>query len=119
MSYEAVFKCPFLLLSSSVFHLALSADKGCDLPQLRLKFQPFPRRRMSELNAFGMQVKAIGSLPVECVADDGAVKPLRMGAVDTQLVGATCDRVEFYLNGFGRLALWKFDLAYNPVVRRC
>ena len=43
--------------------------------------------RMPELQAFGMEVHAVGGLSVEGIAQDGAVHAVRMGGVDAELVG--------------------------------
>lgn len=42
---------------------------------------------MPELQAFGMEVHAVGRLSVEGIAQDGAVHAVRMGGVHTELVG--------------------------------
>ena len=42
---------------------------------------------MTELQAFGMEIHAVGGLSVEGIAQDGAVHAVRMGGVDAELVG--------------------------------
>ena len=42
---------------------------------------------MTELQAFGMEVHAVGGLSVKGVAQNGAVHAVRMGGVDAKLVG--------------------------------
>ena len=42
---------------------------------------------MTELQAFGMEVHAVGGLSVEGIAQNGAVHAVRMGGVDAELVG--------------------------------
>ena len=42
---------------------------------------------MTELQAFGMEVHAVGCLSVEWVAQNGAVHAVRMCGVDTELMG--------------------------------
>ena len=44
---------------------------------------------MPKLQAFGMEVHTVGGLSVEGIAEDGAVHAVRMGRVDTELVGTT------------------------------
>lgn len=44
---------------------------------------------MGEFNVFGVQVEAVGSSTVERVADDGGIEAITVGAVHTQLVGAS------------------------------
>ena len=45
---------------------------------------------MSECDAFGMEVEALVGCAVEDVALDGTVEPFGVGAVDAQLMGASC-----------------------------
>ena len=49
---------------------------------------------MAELQAFGMEVQAVGGLSVEGVAHDGAVQAFGMGGVYTELVGTAGFGVE-------------------------
>ena len=52
-----------------------------------LEFYALTGLWMTELQTFGMEVHAVGSLSVERVTQDGAVHAVRMGGVDTELVG--------------------------------
>ena len=49
---------------------------------------------MTELQCLGVKVEAVGGTAIERVAYDGAVQAVRMGGVDTELVGAACLGVE-------------------------
>ena len=48
---------------------------------------------MAEGEAFGVEVEAVGTRSVEDVALDGTSETFGMGAMDAELVGATCLRV--------------------------
>ena len=52
-----------------------------------LEFHVLSGLWMTELQTFGMEVHAVGSLSVEWVTQDGAIHAVRMGGVDTELVG--------------------------------
>ena len=51
------------------------------------KLNRLPGLWMPELQAFGMEVHAVGRLSVEGIAQNRAVHAVRMGGVDTELVG--------------------------------
>ena len=51
-------------------------------------FHPLSGDGMHELQGFGMEIEAVGRLSVKGIAHDGAVHSVRMGGVDTELVGA-------------------------------
>ena len=52
-----------------------------------LEFHVLSGLWMTELQTFGMEVHAVGCLSVERVAQNGAIHAVRMGGVDTKLMG--------------------------------
>ena len=64
----------------------LSRGEGLERSFL-LNANALSRMGMTELETFGMEVHAVGSLSVEGVAQNRAVHAVRMGGVDAELVG--------------------------------
>ena len=58
--------------------------------RLVLKVHPLACNGVSERDAFGVKVEAVGTGTIENVALDGTAKSFRMGAMDAKLMRAAC-----------------------------
>ena len=70
-----------------------AAFSFCTLEGLVLEVEPLAGEGMAEGEAFGVEIEAVGTRSVEDVALDGTSETVGMGAMDAELVGATCLRV--------------------------
>ena len=70
---------------------------------------------MAEGEAFGMEVKTVGSTPVENVALDGPAESFGMGTVDAELVSSAAFGEEFYALWRGELIISESGLAETMV----
>ena len=79
---------------------------------------------MPKLDAFGMEIEAVGWCAIKNVAFDGATKTVGMSAMDAELMCATCLRIKLdtvlsfiYIMCQRRLAIFVIDYLSGRIER--